>query len=746
MRILRNLLVVLVILWGLLALMVRSATPFIADYRDELGELLSAQFGAPVSVGELRARWHGIAPLLELRDVTIGEGAQALEIDRISLDLTLAELLADSQLDALRLTIDGMQLHLVRETSGQLHLEGVGQIHQGAGRPDATPPPLPSSLRLLNTSVVWVDRKAGKPPFTIDDLDIVLKRDGSRLDLRAMLKTRSGNADLSARLDGFLTTRDWGGETYLKVDRLDIADLFAHYLPDHYGLHGLQLNLEAWGRWKDAAPVGAQGNFELRDLRLRPKTASAIPLNLVQAGANFTMRRGQSELLVGLQDLVLVFRDHQWPFGDLAVALSEQPEGGRRIRAAADYLRIDDLAHMLQIRLPWQGLREPIEQLQPRGEVRDLRLSLEFGAGQPKWRAQGDFSGITTAPWGDIPGVRNLSGRLHGQHDHMLLHFASRDAEVRFSELFRDPLELLELQGRLDILRENDQWELRSEHLVANTPHIDTTTRLMLTYQPESPLFLDLQTDFSDGDATYALRYYPTGIMSESVVDWLDHSIRSGRVPGGTALVHGSLDDFPYEDPSSGTFEVVFDTRDLELDYLQGWPKLEHLDAHVRFHGNQLDIDLQSASIYDSQVVDAHGHIDSLNPAGPLKVQGAVNGPMHNILRLLQEDALRDDFGDIVAPMQAKGDAALSLNFALPLADETGHELDGHLQFRRFRAVAARLGIRDEQHPGPVGFQSGRPVRQRHQGTYARRACSGRHIGPGQRCHAGSHTWPTDAR
>jgi len=705
LRILRNLLVVLVILWGLLVLMVRSATPFIADYRDELGEILSVQLGVPVTVDRLAARWIGIAPLLELHGVTIGEDTQALEIDRVSLYVTPAQLLGGSRLDALRLTIDGMQLNLVRKASGQLQLEGVGMIGQNASQPGVTkPPPLPSSLRLLNTRVVWIDRKAGKPPFTIDNMDIVLDRHGSRLDLRAKLKTASGNADLSARLDGFLGTPNWNGETYLKVENLDVADLFDQYLPNHYGLHGLQLNLESWGRWQDAAPTDAQGSFELHDLRLRPKTVDAVPLNIVRAGADFTVRRQPGEFQMGLKDLLLVFRGHQWPYGDLAFEFMERPEGGHRFRAAADYLRIDDLTRILQVRPPSPTLSEPIQQLQPRGEIRDLSLVLDLAEEQTKWLAQADFSGLTTSPWGGIPGIENLSGSLHGQHDHLVLQLDSRDARVRFSELFRDPLELIKLEGRLDILRETEQWQMRSDRLIANTPHIDTRTRLALTRVPDSPLFLDLQTDFSDGDAAYAMHYYPTGIMDEAVVAWLDNSIKSGQVPGGTALMHGALDDFPYEDPSSGTFQVVFDTRDLELDYLQGWPKLEHLDAHVKFHGNQLDIDLESASIYDSQVAGAQGHIDSLNPAGPLMVQGSVNGPLSNILRLLQEDALHDDFGDIVAPMQAKGDTALRIAFAIPLADESGHALDGQLQFNGAQLSLPDWGFIMNDIRGELGF------------------------------------------
>ena len=689
MRILKNLLIVLLVVWGLLALAARLATPFIADHREQLAALVSEHLGAPVTIDTLKARWYGLGPLLELHGVTIGGDTRPLKIASISLKLAPLEMLTGSALDALRVTIVGMQLTLVREASGQLHLEGIGLIGQDSAEAPRSPL-LPSRFRLVDTRVVWIDRKAGKSPLQIDKVDVVLDRDGSRLALRARLETGSGRADLSAQLDGFLTTRTWGGETYLKVDNLDIADLFAHYLSANYGLRGMQLDLESWGSWRDAAPVENQGEFRLRDLQLHPVSGDALPLDLAEASAGFTLRHGEGGLQIGLKDLQLMLDDRPWPAGDLALELKQQADGSQRISAAADYLRIEDVARILQVRLPMAGMKQPLQGLQPRGVIRGLRLVSEIASDRFDWRAQAHFEGIGTEPWGEAPGVSNLSGGLHGQQDHMVVQLDSLDASVRFKDLFRDPLVLLELEGRLDIQRQGDGWLLFSERILADTPHILTRSRVRLEKQPQRPLFLDLQTDFSEGDASYALRYYPASIMDSDLVAWLDSAIRSGRVPDGSALVYGSLVDFPFEDPSNGVFQVVFDARDLQLDYLQGWPRLEHVDAHVKFNANSLAIDLQSARVYDSQVLETTAHVDRLSISSPLRMRGRVEGPLQDILRVLQEDALRADFGDVAAALRGEGDSQLSLDFAIPLADEDKYELQGQLQF-----YDARLSLPD---------------------------------------------------
>ena len=680
LRIVRNLLSVLVILWGLTALTGRIVTPAISDYRAQIIAQLEQQFGVPIAIDGLRARWYGFTPMLELHGVRVGDAADRLAVDRVSIELALPALLRAEPLDALRITADGLQLTLVRESSGQLHLEGLGPIRADAGGADA--PPLPRHLRLVNTRLVWIDRKVAKPPLAIDNISAVLDRDGEVLDLRASLETESGRATLAARVNGFLGTTRWDGDTYLKIDNLDVARLLTQYLPPHYGLHRLELDLESWGRWEDAVAVHHQGRLALRDLDIRPNAAGSQPLKIVHAVTDFSLQRpAAGGLHLGLKGLSLTMRGHRWPTGDLALAVSDASDQGTRVAAAADFLRIDDVIRVLQVRLPRPALERPLQQLQPRGEIHDLRLTAEIHEDTLNWRGRARFEGAATAPWDDIPGVDNLSGLVHGQQDHLVLDIDSRDSSMRFAGLFRDPLQLERLRGRLDLLRRAEGWQLLSEELVADTPHIRTRTRFDLGQRSGEPLLLDLQSDFRDGDAAFAKRYYPVAIMGPPLVRWLDRSVKSGRITSGTVLLRGPLDDYAFEKTRSGIFQVVFDTEDLVLDYDPGWPKLEQLDARVRFHGNQLDVMATSGSVYDSRVVDATAHIGSLKPTGPLHVTGRLDGPLANNLRVLREDALKGRFGAIATALRGTGQTRLDLDFTVPLTkrDRGAYALDGRL-------------------------------------------------------------------
>ncbi len=180
------------------------------------------------------------------------------------------------------------------------------------------------------------------------------------------------------------------------------------------------------------------------------------------------MSRDPGRLQIGLKDLVVQTPEQQWPRGDLAVTLDSDPDGEPRIRLAADYLRLDDLRRIVQIRPPSDAVKTALDALQPGGEVRDLRLAGKHTEAGLTWQARARFDGLRTLPWDNIPGVENLSGKLLGTQAHTVLTLDSDDTTLRFTRLFRDPLELPRIAGRVDLIDADDGWQLVSEQLLAD--------------------------------------------------------------------------------------------------------------------------------------------------------------------------------------------------------------------------------------------------------------------------------------
>ena len=673
MRIVKTLLLFALFAWALLALAVRLATPLLAEQRPAIEALLSERIGAPVAIGDLRARWYGLGPLVELDRVVVGRAPEALEVDRVVLDLDARGLFADGLQGALRLTLSGARLTLVRESDGRYHVEGVGRTGS-AGATQAELPP-PARVRLFDTQLVWIDRAAGRAPRLVENIDLVLERVGPGFLMGASLSAGGGRALVRARLDRLPTGTDWSGESYVRVDDLDVVGLLGPLLPPAYGLQALHLDLEAWTSWDAAAPRQTEGRAALRRLDLRPLAEGVEPLVVEAASTGFSLRRDAGGLTLGLRGLELDFGSHRWPGSDLALAVAA--DGG--LRLAADYLRLDDLVRVMQVRWPWPQLAQPAQQLQPTGELHDLRFDYAVEGPAPRWRAKARFAGLGSAAWERIPALSGLSGAVHAQHDSAVLALDSTDADLRFAELFRDPIELTRLRGSLRLDHGEDGWRLLGERLVADTPHISTLTRLRLEGGAGQAPFIDLQTDFRDGDAAFASRYYPVAIMGPPLVRWLDRSVRSGRIRDGSALVYGPLQDFAFERSGNGRFEVLFDTEDVLLDYREGWPRIEGLAARVHFHGNRLEIEAGSGEIAGSRVRTVAARIDSLKPIAPVQVRGELAGPLADMLQALGQGHLGERFGDLAGVVRGEGEAQLALDFDLPLGRRGEYRLDGRL-------------------------------------------------------------------
>lgn len=700
MRIVKTLLIGLVILWGVLALLVRATTPLLADYRAELAARAGDALGAPVSIGALKARWYGLGPVLELHDVTVGAAPEAIHARRIAVDLDVTDLLHGTLVGALRVTAEGLELTAVREASGRFHLEGLGVSEREPTAAAALP--VPRHLRLIDTRVIWIDRLHARSPLPLDDINILFDRDGADVSLRANLETGAGSAQLSARLRGFLGGTEWEGDSYLRVDNLDVARLLDGYLPVHYGVTSSLLDLQTWTRWRDARPVHNQGRVTLRDIALHP--SGGAPYELALLAANFSIERSAQQLTLGLDGLQLATPAGRWPLSGAALRIDTPPDAAQRIQLAADYLRIEDIAALARVRLPLADVDTALAAIQPAGELRNLRVDMRHGDDGLRWNAAGDFAAVSGRPWKRIPGVDAISGHFVGNQAHGVLTLDSRDSVVTFNGLFRDPLVLPRIAGRVDVEFVDDGWTLSSRRLQVDAAHLRTLTRLALRRHADGGLFIDLQSDFRDGDAMFAGRYYPVGTMNEPLVRWLDRAIQSGRVARGSALVYGPLDDYAWEQTRTGSFQVVFDTEDVHLDYTEGWPALTELDARVKFHGKQVDIHASAGRLYDSDVRHVHARIASLEPLTPIRIRGQVDGPLQNTLRVLGEPALRPRFGEFADALRGAGDSTLALDFAIPLGKRGTYTLDGRLGFagNRLALPGHDFALRDIE--GELGF------------------------------------------
>ncbi len=703
--------ILLVVVSGLVVGGMRLMLPLATDYREQLAADLSQVMQAPVSIERLDARLAGLSPELRLSGVEILNPADAkplLRFNELRLRVDLIDSLLTGEPRIGLVTIVGARLIIRRQQDGEVFLIGLDVDEGNDTDTYISPAPFLSQgrLRLLGGEIVWDNRRLGAPPLRFVDVDAQLVNSGARhqLDIKGRI-AGSGDGQGELRADFFgdpATPLDWSGDIYFKGSGLALAPLSERLLPAQLQLEAVA-EVELWSHWLQGRGESLSGHFTLRDLQLSGGPAGS---RLERISGWLDWRREVRGWRLGLKELVLEHDGKVWPGADLAVRVREQGATVTQVQLGAGQLWLKDLAAVAQTLPIAEDWRTLLEELQPRGELLGLKLNLQLPvAGEVRWQSVGRVTGLQLEPRGDAPGVSGLDLTFRADQEHGVVQLDSEDLELRFTDLFRWPLRAHRLSGELAWrLGEEDSLQIGSDEIVLENQDLKTRSRLLLRLPGDgSPPFLDMQTDFSDGDGTSTRRYIPSGIMSAELVAWLDRAVVSGRATSGAFIFRGALDGFPFRD-REGRFEVLFGVEEGILDYQEGWPRIEEMTAEIRFLNESLEARLYDGKLLESQVEETRLRIADLDKSPALIIVGGVQGPFADAFRILRETPLAQRQSRYVRGMQVRGKSRVELDLSIPLQAGGKYQVDGHLRWNGAALLLPDWGLTLDQLNGALAF------------------------------------------
>ncbi len=678
---------ILVVLTAVLVGVARVVLPELSAYRNQAVAWAEEALGQPVSISGMSLHWRGFGPQLILQDAALlgTDNSKPLRFTEIRIDFGLLDALLTGVAAPRRITIVGATLRIERRADGSVVIAGLGTPATAPEHGKAAALLLPWRLSLQDSELIWDDQLLGTKRLHLHLTKAQFAHDGERhqIDIELDLPKGAGRVRLSADATGAPGSPDtWEARFYIASDNLLLPALLKPHQPENYHLQQGRADFELWGRWQAGSVKQLLGRLDLQDLQLsHQQSPQPQSLNIEQLAGRFQWRR----------------EDQGWRFdaADIRFQQAGRPEQksnlsivsqSRVLHIELDALELADL-HAVAAILPLpDGASDALAGLQPQALITQLAVDYDRTTDTPDWRISGHFNHLQTLPWRDIPGVKNLSGRVEANPTSGAVLLDSQQTELNFKGLFRAPFQLQQLSGLLQWERLPDAgWRIRSGELTATNSDLETRTRLLMDIPgaAEQSIFLDLQTDFANGTVSSTRHYLPVGIMDDEVIDWLDRALVSGHLTSGSCVVRGHLRDFPYSN-HKGRFEVLFGVEDLVLDYFPDWPRLEEVATEVRFLNDRFDAWIVDGKILNSDIKEAHGWIDRLSKGTPFKLAGKVTGPLGDNLRLLRETPLAEDFAATVAGMQAEGDTQVAVDFTIPLddADPQPFRIDGKVSFK----------------------------------------------------------------
>lgn len=678
---------------AVLLTVLRLALPLAAGYRAAIEDRVGAYLGRPVEIGAMEVEWRGLGPRLRLEDLRVqpSQGTIPLQFDTAFIDLALAPLSSDGMplriasvsLVGLRLEADVDRQGRISALGRELDAAGLlgpgGDEAEGGSGPSTAAAGMPGWLRgLRRVRLLDVAVTLGLPrgrSLRLPDIDVRLVNDDRRhrLDARIALPEGYGGG-LRATLDVHRVAgglKRWRGRAYLEARDAAIGPLAALWPDPPMVVDAGRTDTRLWAQWRAGRLVELLAETTTRGLSLR-RQAERVRFERIGGRARWRAWEGQGwQLDTGS---IEVHRgDRVWPISAFSVA-AETAGTGRRHRFAGEFLRVEDVAALARV-LPGTGaVRAELARLRPEGELHDVRA---LWSGPDRFELRARLGDVGWQPDGDVPGITGADGRLWASAGALRLTLETGDAVVRMPGLFRDPLPVERLRGRVEVHREDGAIRVSAPELYVSNRDLAAVADVGVTVRGPDAVQLDIGARLERGKAGATSRYLPAGVIDPEVVAWLDAALLRGRIETAELTLEGSAEGFPYRD-GSGVFDVDARVRDLDLAFAPDWPPLEALTGRVHFHGAGLSIEARQARLLGVEIADIEARFADLEE-GRLEVAARSPSSLGALVRVVNETPLSRHLGGFFRGASGSGRAPLDLRLTIPVDDIDAITVDGAL-------------------------------------------------------------------
>ncbi|MGE8408553.1 MAG: YhdP family protein [Pseudomonas sp.] len=666
----------------------RELTPLIAEYRDEVQDKAQAALGMPVHIGALEGRWSGLAPVLLVHDVQLGEGRSALRLDAVKVVPDLWASLVQREVRLARVELGGLQLNLHEDEAGRWTLKGLPvQDDQPLGVEQ-----LLQRMQMVSKVSVLDSQVTLEPfdhdPMTLTYVGLSLQTGSVRQRLDARLTLPDGQP-VALSLKSRIRPAQWrDGEVnaYLSLPQSDWAKWLPARLLGQWQLDEMRAGGEVWVGWGKGQVQEVM--LRLNAPQIRAAYAERKPVTLGNLALNTWLRRDAQGLKVTVDSLAMSLGETRWQ-SRVQINQTMAEGDGELWEIQADRLDLTPLTPLIQALGPLpEKAMAVVDGLKVTGALRNVRLEV-----RPQVEGARRFSFATNLErvgfdaYHGAPAAGNVSGSLSGDLGQGELRLDTDKFMLHLVPIFAEPWHYLKANARLT-------WKLDDNGFTLIAPYLkvlgeegkiagDFLIRLMFGEGHQD--YMDLRVGLVEGDGRYTAKYLPE-VLSPSVDHWLRTAILKGAVDEGYFQYQGSLNHGAPEHARS--ISLFFKVRDAALDFQPGWPQVSKVDGDVFIDDAGVRIKASTGQLLNTRVSDVLVDIPHV-PEGEhshLFLEGKFDGGLRDGLNILQDAPIGT--GETFAGWEGEGDLNGSLKLDIPLV----HDVEPKVVVD-FRADHARLKI-----------------------------------------------------
>ncbi|CAN5277209.1 DUF3971 domain-containing protein [soil metagenome] len=644
---------------GVLICLLQLAFPFLVKrYKVEVETLIAQQLQQKIQVSSLSTAWHGITLVLKLQNVLLinAQSTQpSLRIHELKVGINLWLILIKRQFTPTLIVVNGTHLVFHQHPDNSLSLDGLNI----ASTPNQASPTLLESMGWLlsephivlqNIDLDWYDKNGEH--YIIDNINVEML-----------------NKDNRHRL--------WGK---LAIDQQHFAE---NAMAAKLKNAGLELVLAHSVMRQQVVNTNTQGN-------LQPATFSPAPITPVQStGRNKPDGISVRTAAIPAHLSFNIDLRGNWQHKETLIAktyiktenwaLSQWSDklAFLNLQSSSGFINAEVWADSQADQLQKLQSIFSLEKIQVTQPTKDIKLGLQSAIGNLIWTHK---SNINNCPAIKYLGIEKQSSCINLSHNQIALAIEGRGSEFNHKNLFANALKIDQFQTHLLWQQKGQQSVLKVSDFSAMASGMKLQGQMTLTdtgnvVGPE----IRLLAGISGADAKHLPDYLPVGILKPKLTHWLLNSIKSGRSPYGTLVMHGPLNAYPFEN-HDGAFIIQGTVRDATLNYMPGWPVLQHINGELTFDKHRMRI-TSTGEMLGANVKKAEAIINDLGGKDSvLQINSSIQATLAQGQEFINTSPLQRNLGKAFAELTLNGPISLELGLTVPLKkDEEKIHIKGDL-------------------------------------------------------------------
>ncbi|WP_372767710.1 YhdP family protein [Pseudoalteromonas sp.] len=681
------------VLIAVLVSLLKYSLPYANDYKGEIETLLTEQIGTDIAIGSISAGWEHTGPALVLNQVSFGK-EQSL---------------------ALGLYVEQSRLHVnVWQSVLQRRLVSNYFVLSGLNARVDLNQPMPSreqsedGANLIDVLETLFLAESGH--FAVENSQLFIKTKRNENRQIAIERVTWQNRNTQHQGVGYITLPG------ISDNRLEvILDLYGEHFSEAFGtlfVESKQLNASSWLQdvfSEKVSGVKSDINFKAW-ARFKEFKIENVQLDWAPSQITWQQAKDKKSLQINSGTLRLRPNNNAWTLetSELSIGAnqSQWPAFGGRL----DFLGDNLVAHWRDFPLallsdfapliPFEEIHF-VEKLRFKGTVPELYIRYK---NQQDYFLTGKAEALSWQHYKGIPGVQNLAVEFIADQDAARLSIQGSDDYLMTGELFSRAVPYQQLDIAIDFIKQAEGWQVQSDTIWLHNDELTFAAEFSLDLFAQAEL--SLYAEIQGPEVLKARHYFPRGYMPQGTIDYLNRSLRAGRIDLAQVLWQGKLSNFPYRD-YNGRFLVDAKVTEATFNFNQSWPDITELEADLIFSNERMDIisgqgELAGLRLGQGVVVS----IDDLSHANLLNVEIETTQQAEKLQPFFAATPLNNSVGAVLETIQGQGQVFGKTRIEVPLGDEGEVDVTGSVNLTNTPIYIAKPGIPFKSLNGTLTFHN----------------------------------------